>query len=55
MKNEQANICFFTFESPYLHFSLNLRHILMSYIHCEMRNKLLKTRGVTINVYGKSN
>ena len=48
-------VCFFTFESPCPYFSLNLRHIVMSHIHCEMHNKLSKTRGVTIGVYRINN
>ena len=55
LKNEQANVCFFTFESPCPYFSLTLRHIVMSHIHCEMHNKLSKTMGVTIGVYGINN
>ena len=56
LKNEQANVCFFfTFESPCPYFSLNLRHIVMSHIHYEMHNKLSKTMGVTIGVYGINN
>ena len=46
-------MCFFTFESPYPYFSLNLRHIVMSHIHCEMHNKLSKTSGVTMESMGK--
>ena len=55
LKNEQTNVCFFTVEFPCPYFSLNLRHIVMSHIHCEMHNKLSKTRGVTIGVYGINN
>ena len=56
-KNEQANLCcfFFTFEPLCPYFSLNLRHIEMSHIHCEMQYKLSKTVGVTIGVYGINN
>ena len=64
LKNEQANVCcfffffffvFFTFKSSCPYFSLNLRPIVMSHIHCEMHNKLSKTMGVTIEVYGINN
>ena len=52
LKNEQANVCLFTFESPCPYFSLNLRHIVMSHIHCEMHNKRSKTMGVTLESMG---
>ena len=44
---------FITFESLYLHFSLNSRHIVMSYIYCEMHSKLSKTRRSPLVSVGK--
>ena len=43
VKKERVKVCF-SFFSPYSCFGLNLRHMLMPHMCCEMQNKLSKTR-----------
>ena len=44
MKKERVKVCFFLSFSPYSFFGLNLRHVVMPHMCCEMQNKLSKTR-----------
>ena len=53
LKNEQVNVCFFTFESPYPYFCCNLRHNVMPYMYSEMQNKLSKTRESPLEPMGQ--
>ena len=38
--------------SPYLCFGLNLSHLVMTHMYCEMQNKLSNTRGSPLGSMG---
>ena len=43
VEKERVKVCSLSF-SPFSCFGLNLRHMVMTHMCCEMQNKLLKTR-----------
>ena len=53
LKKKQVNVCFFNSYSPYSWFGLNLRHMVMPHMYCEMQNKLSNTRGSPLGSMGE--
>ena len=52
-KKKQVNVCFLISYSPYSWFGLNLRHMVMPHMYCEMQNKLSNTRGSPLGSMGE--
>ena len=53
-KKSRLTYVFSHFNLFFLHFSLNLRHKCMPYIHSGKQTKLSKTSGVQIRVYWRN-
>ena len=53
LKKKQVNVCFLISYSPYSWFGLNLRHMVMPHMYCEMQNKLSNTRGSPLGSIGE--
>ena len=53
VEKKQVNVCFLIFYSPYSWFGLNLRHMVMPHMYCEMQNKLSNTRGSPLGSMGE--
>ena len=53
LKKKQVNVCFLNSYSPYSWFGLNLRHMVMPHMYCEMQNKLSNTRGSPLGSMGE--
>ena len=51
---KKAGECMFSLSySPYSSFGLNLRHMVMPHMYCEMQNKLSNTRGSPLGSMGE--
>ena len=53
LKKKHVNVCFLISYSPYSWFGLNLRHMVMPHMYCEMQNKLSNTRGSPLGSMGE--
>ena len=53
VEKKQVNVCFLISYSPYSWFGLNLRHMVMPQMYCEMQNKLSNTRGSPLGSMGE--
>ena len=53
VEKKQVNVCFLISYSPYSWFGLNLRHMVMDHMYCEMQNKLSNTRGSPLGSMGE--
>ena len=53
VEKKQVNVCFLISYSPYSWIGLNLRHMVMPHMYCEMQNKLANTRGSPLGSMGE--
>ena len=53
VEKKQVNVCFLISYSPYSWFGLNLRHVVMPHMYCEMQNKLSNTRASPLGSMGE--
>ena len=53
VEKKQVNVSFLISYSPYSWFGLNLRHMVMPHMYCEMQIKLSNTRGSPLGSMGE--
>ena len=53
VEKKQVNVFFLISYSPYSWFGLNLRHMVIPHMYCEMQNKLSNTRGSPLGSMGE--